>query len=1121
MVTLADENILQVQIQANNDTKSGFESFTGSIDTVQNLINNLTRSFEEFSNNVSGSIQKAAESFTDITKASDDTAKFSQEAISSIGKDFDEVGKAATTSSEEMYRSYSDTITKLESEVKGLQEQLDKLGTKSSSGSQMQMKNEGLGSMSQQMDDLFAGMSLEAVGAPLVDSLKKSIDSFAQFDQSMRLVNEEAKLSQQGFTGMESSMLNLSNQTGISANDLAQGLYNVVATGLTDTTKAMDELHVAADGAKAGNTDLNTSTRALNAVMGAYGMTSDKSSHIMDVMFTAVNNGQMHFQDLATSVGASATAAATAGVSYEELAAAQATLTNVGKSAQSASQNLNSLITGMIAPTAGATKEAKALGIEWDASALKAHGLTYMIDEATRATGGNEATLKKLVPNQRAYMAVLALGGNANKQYTNTLEQMKNANGATAKALEEYDKGAADNMEKMKTSVQNAGTALATTFAPAIISVSSAISGMAIAFQNLSPDTQKFIGYTMATVGGLTALGGSFLMIRSGLGALVGAFKGATVATEAVAAAESAAGVGTTALGAGFTGMLAAAAPWLIAGAAVVAIGYGIYKVMYGQATPAVNLFADSVTKTSKDVSGSYKSMSDNAATSVIKISDTTKKAVGEYLKMDEDTQKTMTDISLNADKFSTDTKNSVTKQFSDMTSQVGSLNADMKNTAITNFQNMVTNTDTLTENNKVAIIQQYANMVDKVDGLSQQQKLNVVQNFRDTLTNSIGITQQQANTVVQQFTDMGTKIKTGMDTQSQQQIQVMQQFFAKSSALSTLEEQSDLTGMQKYNDAKKGEIDAYEKQISDIYQKATSEHRNLTKDEQQQVNTIQDTMKTQAVKSLSDTDIQSKVILERMKSYGTNITAQQAGDIIKNANKQRDGAVKAANDQYDKVVANIIYQRDVTGQISGDQAEKLIKDAGKQRDDTITAAETQRKTVVEKITSMNTDVGKSIDLTTGNALTSWQKFASWWDSWHPDKKTLDVQMTQNGTGVTSKAGGGYDNGTPTTSTTSHSAKSRGYATGSLAAASGWALVGEKGPELINFGAGGQPVMNNRDTMALFNNTPIMADATGNSSVNIIVNVSGNITKNERDLADMVSKGVWDKIKSSGKIQIA
>lgn len=307
-------------------------------------------------------------------------------------------------------------------------------------------------------------------------------------------------------------------------------------------------------------------------------------------------------------------------------------------------------------------------------------------------------------------------------------------------------------------------------------------------------------------------------------------------------------------------------------------------------------------------------------------------------------------------------------------------------------------------------------------------------------------ITNKTATSMVGKYKQMGTQIKLGMDKHYNDEYATMKQFFQKSTALNTTQEQQALLKLTNNNNVKKARINSYTQQIQAIFQRAASKHRSLTAQEQQQVNSLQDKMRVNAVNSLSTNEVQAKVILQRIKDYGTNITAQQASSIIKSANRQRDGAISAANAQYNKTVSAIIRARDESHSITADQANKLIADAKRQRDGTVNHAENMRNNVVKKVSNMNSDTSKNVDTTTGNILTKWDKIKRYWENWHPVKKVFSFfeSFSGNTKGKAANAQGGY-------------------AAGTFDASPGWHWVGEQGPELLYF-AGGESVIDSKQS---------------------------------------------------------
>ena len=70
--------------------------------------------------------------------------------------------------------------------------------------------------------------------------------------------------------------------------------------------------------------------------------------------------------------------------------------------------------------------------------------------------------------------------------------------------------------------------------------------------------------------------------------------------------------------------------------------------------------------------------------------------------------------------------------------------------------------------------------------------------------------------------------------------------------------------------------------------------------------------MKEQAVKTLSENELEAKTILERMKVNYERITAEQASEHIKKLNESKDNAIACANKEYEERIKTIVKMRDV-----------------------------------------------------------------------------------------------------------------------------------------------------------------------------------------------------------------
>lgn len=612
------------------------------------------------------------------------------------------------------------------------------------------------------------------------------------------------------------------------------------------------------------------------------------------------------------------------------------------------------------------------------------------LDEATQASAvatifGKEA--------MSGWLSIInASEGDFNK-LSNAID---NSEGATAKMAKTMSENAKGSLAEMKSALEGAAIKTFQALAPAITSVAKDITKLATSFSNLSPHTQEFIvkaglaaiamgpitsglGHVSNGIGGLIGTVGKFKALKAAATfgdfskILLGLAPAAETAGVGLAGAEVAAG----GFGAAVIGSLG---PIALGVAAVAAVGYAGYKTaehLDKSATPAVDLFADKV-EYSRDKFGNYAEATEK---NVIKISKATKDNVQSYLELDKKASESMMNLKMNSDKFSKEAKDTVVKNFTEMSKKSSSLSKDQREKMTVDFKKLVSDTGVLTSKNKDEIIKQYTAMVNGTKGLTKKQKDQTIKDFTDTLNKSVGLTKKQSQYMQKIYADMATKIKTGMDKKRDSELKSQKDFFAKSNALSSKEEAQIIKDTETHWNDKKSKIDKYQKQINDIIKKASEEHRQITDKEAKSIDEIQKKMKEDAVKTLSDNEVEAKVILERMKGNDEHITAEMASNHIKELNRARDKAIEAANSECDKRIAEIIRMRDESKVISSDQADKLIADAKRQRDDTVSAAKETRDKAVKEITSMNSDITKDVDTTTGKVKSKWDKLKDAWNS--------------------------------------------------------------------------------------------------------------------------------------------
>jgi hypothetical protein len=159
-----------------------------------------------------------------------------------------------------------------------------------------------------------------------------------------------------------------------------------------------------------------------------------------------------------------------------------------------------------------------------------------------------------------------------------------------------------------------------------------------------------------------------------------------------------------------------------------------------------------------------------------------------------------------------------------------------------------------------------------------------------------------------------------------------------------------------------------------------------LTEEEAEEIDRIRKNMTETGVKYLSESETESNLILQRMKDNASQLSAEQASEVVKNALVAKNKTIKAAEEQYKGILMEAQRLLD-TGTINKDEYDEIVKTAEKARDDTVSAAETQYGDIVKTAKDKMGEYAKYIDEETGEIKSKWTVFcedvSKWWkDTW-------------------------------------------------------------------------------------------------------------------------------------------
>lgn len=824
---------------------------------------------------------------------------------------------------------------------------------------------------------LTMGVTLPVVGAATA-ATKFAFD----FETGAAKVATIADTTKVPIDKLKRGVIDLSNATGMSTNELNEALYQAIS-GSVDTAKAVDFLDVAVKAAKGGFTDTATAVDGLTTVLNSYGLAADEANNIANQMLITQNLGKTTFGELASAVGKVTPIAASLGITTEELFSSLASTTAQGLATSESITALKAAMSNIIKPSKEAGEAAEMLGVDFSVSALQSKGWIGFLSDLKKGLASASPEFDRIsdkMQNNAIKLGELQIAGKENTKeykelskankilmkdleilaqaadspigafatmfgsveglnsilmltsengiakYNESMEQMRTNTGALDDAYKKMTETTQEKFNKSLTKLKNTAMETGLKLLPLVEKGINLISDLTDKFNKLSPATQENIikiALASATMGPfLNVTGGAIKGVGSllKLGPKVSTFFG--LFQGATTAAGAVGGVGTA----------ATVATGTAAGGGILGLGASIGSLAVA-AAPWL-LAGAAVAGTGYLI---YKGLN----------------------------EETIPTVDLFADKIEYSAE-------------------AMNGMAMTADGAMEQTVTSISEGTKKSV-QAYVDMDNGV---------------RETLNNmfvqSTIITEENSKTLTGQFNTMGNSIRNSLKQRMDETLGDMQGFFSQSVVLTDLEEASILQSTTDYYNTKQGLVGEYEKQIKDILSKASSENRALKADEAKIIIDIQNRMREEAVKTMSQNEIEAKTILQRMKDFDGRITAEQTSEHIKKLNEGRDKAIKIANEEYDKRIATIIKMRDEAGIISAEQANKLIEDAKRQRDGIVQNAENTRLEAIDKMRSMNSELDSQVNTSTGKILTAWDKIKRWWSGWKPESKNFVYQVQEN-----------------------------------------------------------------------------------------------------------------------------
>ncbi|WP_297436848.1 phage tail tape measure protein [uncultured Clostridium sp.] len=341
-----------------------------------------------------------------------------------------------------------------------------------------------------------------------------------KFEDAMAKVGTIADTSQVPLSGLKKEILNLSNQTGTSASDIAEATYQALSAG-QNTKDAVEFVAQANKLATAGFANSADVVKTLAVAMNSYGMSASQVGTVSDKLLKVQNLGITTVKELGQTLAPVIQIASGANVGFTDLTTSMALLTHAsGDTALSATQ-----LKGMIAElnkTGSKSSDILEKLTHKSFSDLMKSGMSLgqVIQLLSGYAKKSHTSINNLFGNIRAGGAALAMSKAGLKSYNGMLKQIKDSSGLTNKSFKEMTNTAGFKLKKSFIELQNSAIKLGDALTPVIITISKGLTKIASAIGKLSPAQLKTITEVGLSIIAFTGFMKVLSLVTGGIGTL-------------------------------------------------------------------------------------------------------------------------------------------------------------------------------------------------------------------------------------------------------------------------------------------------------------------------------------------------------------------------------------------------------------------------------------------------------------------------------------------------------------------------------------------------------------------------------------------------------------------------
>ena len=290
---------------------------------------------------------------------------------------------------------------------------------------------------------------------------------------------------------LKNKIADMSKQTGISAEELNETLYQAMSAGIPvteDMGTALSAVETAAKLSVGGFTSSSTAMSGLTTAINAYGLSADDAGKIADEFILVQNKGVTTVDELASNMGRAISTGSAYGVNLENLNASYIALTKGGISTAESTTYLSSMMNelGDSGSDVGKVLQEKT-GMSFSQLMDNGYSLADVLDILMDSVNGDSSALMNLWGSAEAGKAANAILSQGTDNFRQSLDELGNSSGTTEDAYSTMMDTADGKMKQVKETASDLFIKLFEAAEPVIMAVSDGFQWLIENAQILAP----------------------------------------------------------------------------------------------------------------------------------------------------------------------------------------------------------------------------------------------------------------------------------------------------------------------------------------------------------------------------------------------------------------------------------------------------------------------------------------------------------------------------------------------------------------------------------------------------------------------------------------------------------